>query len=243
MEKNKEEQFTLKNRAIEILKGFGLILMMALIPALIVGVISSLLPKNASDNLIALVNFIAQVIYTGIFVAMYFKLFKNDFKKLKENGKQDLKSATRIWFICFVGMFISLYIINTYINPSGISANEQTNRNYLMKYPIYGILSMVILGPIVEEIVFRAGFKKAFKKAFSFAIFGAILFGSMHLLAAFETFTLSEIAKNWKELLYIIPYGFLGFGFNYIYHKTDNIHASIIAHILHNAITVLIIFI
>ena len=55
-----------------------------------------------------------------------------------------------------------------------------------------------------------------------------LLFGGMHLLSA----------SSLKELLFIIPYGSLGFFFAKAYYETDNIYTSIIMHIFHNSLSI-----
>ena len=125
-------------------------------------------------------------------------------------------------------MIISNIIITTFTND--ISVNEAANRELLMTYPISNIISMVIIGPFIEEITFRLSFKNAFYKWYTFAIVTSILFGLVHI-AEFKLL----------EFLFIIPYGALGFFFAKAMYETDNVFTSYIAHMIHNAICVVII--
>jgi len=47
-----------------------------------------------------------------------------------------------------------------------------------------------------------------------------------------------SVPFDWKQLLYIFPYGALGFAFGYIYRKTNNIYSTIFIHFWHNFLTV-----
>ena len=91
---------------------------------------------------------------------------------------------------------------------------------------------MILIGPLIEEITFRASFKNAFNKWYTFATFTAILFGLAHI-AKFELL----------EFLYVIPYGALGFFFAKAMYETDNIFSSYLIHFLHNLMCVVLIFI
>ena len=115
------------------------------------------------------------------------------------------------------------------------------NRDSLAKLPIYSIISLVILGPISEEIIFRVNFKNSIKNEKLFLIITSLLFGSMHLLAYFDT--LQSISSSWSQLLYLIPYTWLGFVFGCVYVKTKNIYPAILIHMLTNLLSVLIILI
>jgi len=112
-----------------------------------------------------------------------------------------------------------------------IAANESANRELLTNFPISNIITMVFIGPLIEEITFRASFKKAFTKWYTFSLVTAIIFASFHLLAG----------SSLSEILYIIPYGALGFFFAKAFYETDNIYTSFIAHMVHNGICVCLI--
>ena len=123
----------------------------------------------------------------------------------------------------------------------GLATNEEANREFIKNYLFFSIIAMVILGPAVEEIVFRLGFRKAFKKWLPYALFSGLFFGALHVYTAYAGMNLTEILKNWHQALYIIPYSALGISFAKAYYETDNIWTTITIHTLHNAFTIFLI--
>ena len=122
-------------------------------------------------------------------------------------------------------MFIANILISSFVG--GVASNEEANRTLLGAYPISSIISMVFLGPLIEEITFRASFKKAFSKWYTFAIVTALI----------QSFFISF---DFRELLFLIPYSSLGFFFAKAFYETDNIYTSYLAHMFHNGVCVLI---
>ena len=148
---------------------------------------------------------------------------------LHDFRKENIKIALKNWGLGFFCMFVSNLYLTYFIG--NISSNEASNRELLMASPLFSIIMMVVLAPILEEMVFRLNLKKAFKNKYVFCLVSALLFGGMHLISA----------TSLKELLYIIPYGSLGFFFAKAYYETNNIYTSIFAHMFHNGLSVLII--
>ena len=64
-----------------------------------------------------------------------------------------------------------------------ISANEELNRQAITSYPIIGFISISIVAPLVEEMLFRYGLRKVTGKTKYFPLITAILFGGVHTLA------------------------------------------------------------
>ena len=151
----------------------------------------------------------------------------NDFKK---NYKVYIRKALKYWLIGFVAMFVSNFLIVNFIFGD-IAPNEASNRKVLELYPLYSILNICILGPVTEELLFRLNFKNVFKKRSTFVIITSLIFAGMHMLSS----------SNLVELIYSIPYFFLGLGLGLAYYDTDNVYSSSFIHILHNSLAVIII--
>lgn len=177
-----------------------------------------------------------EMILVGIFCVIYRKTLVEDWKDFKKNRKEYMKVAIPLWIKGLILMVVSNYMINIFITNGNIAANESFNRSIMLKLPIYSITSMVFLGPIMEELVFRKSLKKAFSNMYVFAIVSALIFAGFHVATGIESF--SAIFTQWKELLFIIPYGALGYMFAIAYHKTNNIFTSISMHIMHNSLSV-----
>ena len=168
-----------------------------------------------------------------ILLTIYFTIiYRKDLKEYIKNFKiKNIKTIILYWIIGFIFMMISNYIINYIIIPNGISSNEAGNRELLFNNKIIYSLILCIFIPLLEEISFRLEFKKNIKNIKTFLIISSLSFALLHILSTTKLI----------ELLYIIPYFILGLTFSKIYIKTDNIISNILAHMLHNTITVLII--
>ena len=190
----------LENKVLGVLKGIGTIILY-----FIVSLFCSYLFRNyiLSDNIFvaSLFQVLTYVILLLIIGGIYHKRLIHDFKNFK---KEYVGIALKNWIIGLGAMFIANIIISSI--AGGIASNEEANRTLLGNYPVSSFISMVFLGPLVEEITFRASFKSAFSKWYIFALVTALLFGSAHISSFITT-------KDFLELLYLIPYSTLGFFF------------------------------
>jgi len=237
------DKITFKDRVIALGKGF-LTLFIFYFSTLLIYYILSIFIESFNINienfwLKNIFNSLASIISLLLFLLIFKKQLKEDWKIYKENKQECNKIGKSYWLYGLIIMVVSNLIIGTF-DASGISANEAGNRSIITNIPIFAAISMIITGPIIEELVFRAGFKNAFKNAKPFAIFTGLLFGLVHLLASFDSF--SDILTNWSQLLYIIPYSALGIMFGIAYFKTNTIFTTIRYHIIHNAITIGMLF-
>lgn len=171
---------------------------------------------------------IAYILLTIYYIIIYKKDLKEYIKTFKI---KNIKTTIIYWIIGFILMMISNYIINYIIIPNGLSNNEVGNRQLLFNNKLIYSLILCIFIPFLEEISFRLEFKKNIKNKNLFLIISSLSFALLHILSTTKLI----------ELLYIVPYLILGLTFSKIYIKTNNILYNIIAHMLHNTITVLII--
>ncbi|MBS9335323.1 CPBP family intramembrane metalloprotease [Fructobacillus sp. M1-13] len=87
-------------------------------------------------------------------------------------------------------------------------------------------LVIVLLGPILEELLFRGLFFRYFKweKApYVTVLLSGLFFGLYHLGS-----------YTWVSLLDLPPYLILGVALAYVYQKTDKLSSSMLLHIVHN---------
>lgn len=229
-----------KNNYSELGKAFLLIISyMVLIPEIIVLVFQSfnLDLRDPSINLLA--NVLVYVLMFLVLLFVYRKTIFKEFIDFFKNFKKYGKVSVSYWIKGLVFMLLTNSIV--IIITGGIAANEAGNRASIMTFPIFSILSMTILGPFLEEMLFRKGFKHAFKKETTFLIVTSLLFGSAHLLASFAGMSFNEMLQNWTQILFIIPYGGFGYFFGKAYLETDNIFTSVLSHMCHNTLSVLIV--
>ena len=215
----------MKQKIINFLKGFGTIFLYILLT--ILG--NLLLGRfyNSKNIAIATLSQIGTYLILLIGLALFYhKRLINDFKTFK---KSNLDSTFRNWLIGLIIMVISNIIVGSIVKD--IATNESLNRELLLKFPLSNIITMIFIGPLIEEITFRASFKDCFTKWYTFATITALLFGLAHIAS-----------WNLLEFLFIIPYGSLGFFFAKAFYETDNIYTSYLAHMFHNALCITIIF-
>lgn len=126
-------------------------------------------------------------------------------------------------------MMISNILINT-LFKLGQAENEQLVQGMITDFPLVMLLNAGVIAPIIEELVFRKTFRDTIKGKWAFILTSSLVFGFMHVL----------VATSLIEIIFIIPYTLLGMAFAYMYYDTDSIYTSILAHILHNTILILI---
>lgn len=209
-----------------IIKWIGLITLYLLLESIAPTIINN---YNITNKLLS--NFILLIVEILITCFMIF-LYKKDIimstNDLNKNGKNKLKYALKIWLFGLLIMLICNMVIGNIVND--LAQNELANRTILEKFPYYALPSMVLFGPICEEIIFRLAFKKCTANKYIYILLSGLLFGFAHV-----------IGVSGLEILYIIPYTALGIAFAKIYEDTENILCSILMHILHNYICILII--
>lgn len=179
-------------------------------------------------------NLIANLIYLIILIYIFRKEIFFSFKNLKGNFKKILNIGFKYWSLGIFIMIVSNLVINLFIFKGSIAENEEMARSIIIASPIYGFISSVIIAPFLEEIIFRVSLKRVFNNKYIYAVFSGIIFGLMHAISGSPT---------WLDLVYIIPYGALGFAFGLMYAETDNVFTSVIMHALHNLMSFSLVFI
>lgn len=174
----------------------------------------------------------AYIICYLIMIVMLSKFFKQELKDNIKTFKSDLKNNWLNMLIITTLLTILLYTSNFLVVKymGGIAENEIISRNQLISSPILMGISIVILGPIVEELIYRLPYKRVEKhKLLSFFIY-SLIFALAHI----------AVTNGVKEFVYLIPYMLLSLSIGYSFYKTENIYMSIIVHILNNLINVMV---
>ena len=140
-------------------------------------------------------------------------------KNIKKIGNKDYLKIIIVSILLSIGLNIILYLINRVV--------PITNRYDNIKVLFYTIIPTGIIGPIIEEYIFRGiifNKLKTFNKEKTAIILTTIIFSIMH-------FELSQI-------IYTL---IVGYFLTYLYSKTNNLKISIISHITINTATILLI--
>jgi membrane protease YdiL (CAAX protease family) len=126
--------------------------------------------------------------------------------------------------MAFASQLVATLIESQLLGLQMESANTQTILLTVSKYPYYLII-VSIMAPIMEEFVFRKvifGFFYDLTGVVGAAVISSLLFAFIHADS------------------HILLYSSMGFVFSYLYVKTKNIAAPMIAHILMNTSVVLL---
>lgn len=153
-------------------------------------------------------------------------LYKNltDLKKIELN---EIIKIITISLLFTLLMIISNKLIINYLGR--MASNELENQILFNKAKLQMGLNIIIFGPIVEEMIFRFQYQNVKGNKLITFIFYTIIFAIAHVNLT-----------NPSDYLFIVPYLFLSLSIGYSYYKTDNIFMSIIAHILNNFVTIMI---
>ncbi|QQZ09139.1 CPBP family intramembrane glutamic endopeptidase [Heyndrickxia vini] len=126
-------------------------------------------------------------------------------------------------FLAFIAQTLAS-IIEQMIGIKPGSENTQRIVNLIETFPIVVVVSSII-GPILEEIVFRKiifGTLNKYLSFFSSALISSVIFGLAHM-----------------EFVHLLLYSAMGFTFAFLYKKTNRILVPISAHVIMNTIVVI----
>ncbi|MDO4963178.1 MAG: type II CAAX endopeptidase family protein [bacterium] len=166
-----------------------------------------------------------------IIIYIYKKDFIPNFKDFKQNFGKYIEKYIKYWLLALILMIISNSIITNFTTEN-VAQNQQSIIDLIKIFPIYSIISIVLIAPLTEELIFRLSIKKIFKNSdILFIIFSGIIFGSLHVITTLQ---------NTSDLLFIIPYSIPGFIFAYCYTKSKNIFTTITLHSIHNTFMLII---
>lgn len=191
--------------------------------------------SGKTDETIAVI--IGNIVTAIIIFAIFFPMLYNNFKDYVSNIKTNYKISVKFWLKGFLIMYVANFILAYFVFPGQIAENEELNRAFMNSYPVLAFFEVCIIAPFMEEMVFRYGLRKAWGKNKAFPLVSGLVFGLLHALTGISSLAPSELL----ELLYIIPYGALGYAFGYLYNKTDNIFFSMSVHMTHNFLSYLLI--
>ena len=177
------------------------------------------------------------VLIVAILVLIYFKDLKKEFKRFVKNY-DDFISPILKYYLVGIGCMIFFNLALTYILGASTSVNESEVREMLFKAPVLSMFLIAILAPIEEELTFRKSLQPLIKNKWIYCVISALLFGAVHLRIEFVTGTFEL-----SHLLYIFPYGSLGFGLAMMNYETKSIFSSIFTHMVHNGLTALLLLV
>jgi membrane protease YdiL (CAAX protease family) len=176
------------------------------------------------------------VIFIMIFLA-YKDTFFDDWHIFKEKLHPNLKKCFQFFILIFVvkfGAAIVQTMISLILNIDvGQAQNQSVIDSFTGVAPLLMLISTVILAPIYEEGLFRAGFGKVIRGRYTFIIISGLIFGLIHIFP-------TELALS-VALTQSITYVAMGFTLSWIYTETKNIYHVTVVHAANNLVSLIVI--
>ena len=178
-------------------------------------------------------NVISNIFLIIFIYLMYLKDLNNEAKIYGKDFKKNFGTSFKYYILGFMGMIFFNILISIFLG--GISSNEEQVRELLFKSPIITMISISIIAPISEELIFRKSLQPVIKNKWVYIVISGVLFGFAHLLT-------NIVSGNFvlTDLFYLLPYASLGASFALMDHETKTVFSSIVIHAIHNTATALL---
>lgn len=182
-----------------------------------------------------LVKYIDPIFYGSFFLLMVIVFRKALWKDIKDFVRNFEKYLDRVVIFGFIALVL-MVASAIYLDSVGIgdSSNQQALDEAVIRYGALHIITIAVIGPVVEEIFYRGilfGFLKGRGKSIVRSI-AAILLSSM--IFAFSHTSIIDFSVT--DLLANIPILMLGLVVTTLYWRTDNLICPVIVHIIINTI-------
>ncbi|SKA78591.1 hypothetical protein SAMN05443428_102155 [Caloramator quimbayensis] len=201
-----------------------ILLLIAFLIQIIGGIIGGIVKGEEFQNfteLILIISFISEIVI--IFIGL--KKAKTPLKKIFESPKINIKNILCLMVLVVGTWFVMSGLAAIFINNSQAARETQERLSSILfgsSKEWFSILSVIIIAPVLEEIVFRGIILQGFLKNYSIkksVIITAVLFGLFH----------GNIVQTPIVIL-------LGIVLGIIYIKTSSLFICIIGHMLNNFI-------
>ena len=183
----------------------------------------------------SLIEYIDPVFYGTLFVTIIIIFRKTVIGFAKDfigNFKKYFGSSVIFFFVTMFLMVVSAVVIDSF--GIGESSNQQAIDESLVQYGFLQIITVCLLGPVVEEVFYRGilfemlkGKENSIIRNIISVIITSFIFAFMHV--SFIDFSIADMIAN-------IPILMLGLTLTVLRCKTDNILCSVIVHIGINVI-------
>ncbi|MBQ1341164.1 MAG: CPBP family intramembrane metalloprotease [Erysipelotrichaceae bacterium] len=181
------------------------------------------------------------MVNTGIYVFVFLvtvipalPVLKYGWEKLTDSYGRNVRFIINSEFLMMALLGISALVLSFFGLTN--SRNQSEIHKAMMMNPYYYSLLISLFAPFVEETVFRvcifARLKESGLKVPGY-LMSAVSFGFIHIMD-------SVLKGYFWELPFIIPYSLLGFVLAFVYDRTDSVWCSILLHMLHNSLSLLL---
>lgn len=197
--------------------------------------ISALKNFMLSNNLDGYFTFLVYLFFACAFLIIYRKKIVPWVKDFFKN-KEKYSVYMVITFIAIMFFMISSAIILSKLGFEK-SGNQQTLDIAIEKNRVIMMITACILGPIVEEMVFRLHLCNLISIENNKVIMKTLIVIVSALIFALYHISINEILQfDYKLLLPYLPIMFMGVGAGFLQVRTSNIICSLVVHMLINFI-------
>lgn len=153
-------------------------------------------------------------------LVMMWHLLHHKYVKLAGDRYRELTLPVLAVAVVFV--FSAMYVLNLLIEQAGIPNTMEETFLAMSRNPL-GILSITLLAPLLEELLFRGAIQGELARwgsPWRAIIISSLIFGVVHLNPA------------------QIPFAFLlGIIFGWLYYRTGSLLPGIVGHVLNNSVS------
>ena len=173
---------------------------------------------------------VATILGNMLFIAILYLMYKKDLDEEFKTFIKSFKSSFKTGFKYYLAGLVAMMVFNLFISIiiKDVSTNESLVREMLFEMPIFTMISISLIAPLSEELTFRKSLEPLFKNKWIYALSCGLIFAACHLVAG--EFKLIN-------LLYLLPYGSLGFVFALMDKETKTTFTSVMMHMIHNTMT------
>lgn len=174
----------------------------------------------------------AMLITDLLYVLFLFAMCLPDlFSNLEKCRIKDIKTV----LVIVVSLFLCNILFSVVTSFMHLTApeNEMQLIQLYKTAPVYFVIKACLIGPFVEEMIFRYSVHKCFSFPYRIYISG-LLFGMMHMISTL-------ISGNYMNMIYIMLYAGTGLLLSYVYEKNQNIYTVISGHAMYNLIAVMMV--
>lgn len=155
------------------------------------------------------------------------EVWKHPLKHAKANRQKIINETRKLIkeFLMFIPMLLLSHVICSLM--TGIPENQAALDKDFYEAPIWNSILMIILGPMLEEYVFRYLPNRFIKNSTLYIIFTSLVFAWMH------------VSSDPNPFYYIWVYMSHALYYGYRYRKTQDIKVTLLCHSFNNLIATL----
>jgi membrane protease YdiL (CAAX protease family) len=191
------------------------------------GLLSKILPqiKEWGEGHAVLLEVLLFSILAIIVFILLRKEFVRDFKTFIHNFGTYHNFVARGFF------WIMVLNLGTGLVLNQIVGTTSENQAALATMPLwFMIIFGTLVGPMVEEGIYRGLLGKFIKNKVAFVIVSSLLFAAMHVVS------ITSLPESPMQYLFLIQYGVMGLVLSLNYARTKNIFSSYMIHMIMNGV-------